>query len=326
MLDLLPLSQCFAARTRKHPRPLLEAMERIPPMLRFLRLGDGMLARFNGMSVPSAAGLGTVLAYGDGFAPALSEARASGYARLERGGSIVVADVGTPPPLAVAGEAQAGCLSFEMSAGPLLLFVNGGMPGPAGADWHPAARATASHNTLCLAEKSSSKLVSHRRLEALVGAPPIRHPDQVDWHVEDVDGGVVLEASHDGYQRRFGLTHSRCLSLSSDGARLEGRDRLDGSKQKMRLKADLPFAIHFHLHPDATCRLVAQPNEAELKLANGECWRFKAEGAALAIEESTYFANSTGPRRALQIVLRAATFGESEVNWSVAREAGEQAA
>ena len=245
-----------------------------------------------------------------------SEARSSGYARLECAKSIVIADVGAPPPLPAAGEAQAGCLSFEMSSGARLIFVNGGMPGPAGADWNPAARATASHNTLCLAEKSSSKLVLHRRLETLIGAPPIRHPDQVDWHVEDVEDGVVLEASHDGYLRRFGLIHSRRLFLSSDGQRLEGRDRLDGPRQKVRLRADLPFSIHFHLHPDVSCQLEAERNEAELKLADGQRWHFTADGAPLAIEESTFFANSTGPRSALQIVLRAATFGESEVSWA----------
>jgi uncharacterized heparinase superfamily protein len=67
------------------------------------------------------------------------------------------------------------------------------------------------------------------------------------------------------------------------------------------------------------------PNTAELALPGGERWHFKAAGAALSVEESTYFANSTGPRRALQIVLRAVTFGESEVNWVVERLAGEPA-
>jgi len=326
MLDLLPLSQCFSARNRRHPVELIDAITRIMPMLRFLRMGDGMLARFNGMSVPSAAGLGTVLAYDDGLTSALAEARASNYARLERGRSIVIVDVGAPPPLAAAGEAQAGCLSFEMSAGARLLFVNGGMPGPAGADWYPAARATANHNTLCLAEKSSARLVPHRRLETLIGAQPIRHPDIVDWQMDEVDDGVVLEASHDGYLRRFDLVHSRRLFLSADGNRLEGRDRLDGAKQVVRLRTDLPFAIHFHLHPEVICWLTAEPNEAGLRLPDGQSWRIAAKGAVLSIEESAYFANSTGPRRALQVVLRAATFGESEVTWVVerAREEGKE--
>jgi uncharacterized heparinase superfamily protein len=323
MLDLLPLVQCFTARDRMHPPALLEAVASIVPMLRFLRLGDGMLARFNGMSVPAAAGLGTVLAYDDGAAPPLSEARASGYARLERSRTIVLVDVGTPPPLAAAGEAQAGCLSFEMSSGPKLLLVNCGIPGPAGADWHPAARATASHNTLCLAEKSSSKLVTHRRLEGTLGNAPIKHPDQVDWHMEEVEGGLALEACHDGYHRRFGLIHARRIFLSADGRRIEGRDQLDGLRQKVRLRVDLPFAIHFHLHPDASCSLANEPNAADISLPDGQRWRLQADGAALSIEESAYCANSAGPRPALQVVLRGATYGECEVNWVIARTLGE---
>jgi uncharacterized heparinase superfamily protein len=319
MLDLLPLAQCFVARDRKHPVQLLEVIALMFPLLRFLRLGDGMLARFNGMGIPSAAGLGTVLGYDDASAPTLAAARSSGYARLERDGAIVVADVGTPPPLPAAGEAQAGCLSFEMSSGTRLLFVNGGMPGPAGADWNPAARSTASHNTLCFAEKSSSELVSHHRLETLLGAQPIRLPEQVSWQVADTGDGVMLEASHDGYLRRFGLVHSRRLFLSADGRRLDGRDRLDGPHQKVRLKSETVFSIHFHLHPEVGCRLTEDLTAAELELANGQRWLFRAEGIPLAVEESTFFAYSTGPRGSLQIVLRAATLGESVVNWSVTR-------
>jgi uncharacterized heparinase superfamily protein len=322
MLDLLPLSQCFVARSRKPPPQLVAGMARILPMLRYLRMGDGMLARFNGMSIPAAAGLGTVLAYDDPMVPALREAPASGYARLEAGRTIVMVDVGVPPPLSAAGEAQAGCLSFEMSSGARLLLVNGGMPGPAGADWYPAARATANHNTLCLAEKSSSKLVAHRRLEELIGAPPIRHPDTVEVHLDESDEGLVLEASHDGYHRRFDLIHSRRLALSPDGDRLAGCDRLDGLRQTVRLRADLPFAIHFHLHPDVTCWL-DQGNVA-LRLPDGERWSFKAEGGVLSIEESTFFANSTGPRESLQIVVRGVTYGESEINWVVERALEEQ--
>jgi uncharacterized heparinase superfamily protein len=324
MLDLLPLSQCFLARGRKPPPQLVDAVSRIYPMLRLLRMGDGMLARFNGMSVPTAAGLGTVLAYDDGRAPPLTQARASGYVRMENGGTIVIADVGTPPPLAASSEAQAGCLSFEMSTGVQLLIVNSGMPGPAGSDWAPAARATVSHNTLCLGETSSSRLVASRRREVEPGASPIRHPDTVHWHLDESDDGLLLETSHDGYLRRFELIHTRQLYLSSDGSRLAGYDRLDGQRHTVRLRIDLPFAIRFHLHPDVACWLEAEPNRVALKLPDGERWRFVAEGAAVSIEESTYFANSSGPRSAMQIVLRGATFGESEVNWVIKRVVGEE--
>jgi uncharacterized heparinase superfamily protein len=71
------------------------------------------------------------------------------------------------------------------------------------------------------------------------------------------------------------------------------------------------------LHPDTGCRRGENAYVAEIVLAGGEIWRFSLEGAELSIEESTYFADSSGPRGALQIVARGATAGESEVRWVV---------
>ena len=158
-----------------------------------------------------------------------------------------------------------------------------------------------------------------------MGAPPIRYPDRVDWRTEESEGAAVLEASHDGYRRRYELIHTRRLQLSADGMRLEGRDRLDGLSTKIRLRTDLPFAIHFHLLPGSSCGLGTAPNEAIITLADGQRWRFSAQGAALVIDESAYFAESAGPRRALQIVLRGVSFGETEVNWVAERMVEETA-
>lgn len=314
MLDLLPLRQCFASRKITPPPSLLAAMQRILGMLRLMRLGDGMLARFNGVSVAIPAGLATVLAYDDhqtGAHP--TDAAASAYVRLERGGTVVIVDHGSPPPLELAGAAHAGCLSFEMSSGTQLLFVNGGAPGPADADWLEAARATASHNTLTVADRSSSELIRHGPLATLIGAEPIRGPSTVRMKIEDFGGNLELTARHDGYVDRFGLIHTRTLALSASGRRLLGIDRLEGRKGATgRVET---FAIHFHLAPEVSCRRGEGSRSASLTLRNGEVWVFSVEGATLSIEESTFFADSAGPRPTLQLVARGTTRGATEVRW-----------
>jgi uncharacterized heparinase superfamily protein len=315
ILDLLPLNQCFVARGRPVPPELTTLKQKMLSTLKFMRMGDGMLARFNGMSVASPAGLATVLAYDDAPGAPLGAATSSNYVRLERSRSILIMDVGSPPPLEAAGQAHAGCLSFEFSTGTDLVFVNGGAPGPSHAEWRAASRATASHNTLCLGEKSSSKLVRHKTLEQLVGGAPIRFPDIVTARVEQHGESLELTANHDGYVRRFGLTHTRTIALSGDGRRLLGVDTLTGERGELRLRQDIPFAVRFHLHPDVVCRRAEDPSVAILELPSGETWQFALEGAALSFEESTYFADSAGPRRALQIVARGATFGTSEIRW-----------
>lgn len=319
MLDFLPLRQCFSARSRPPPEALISAMQQMLAMLRHMRMGDGMLGRFNGVSVPQPAGLAIVLAYDDrqGLLPTATSA--SHYGRLERQGTVVLMDTGPPPPVKFAGEAHASCLALEVSSGTRLIFVNGGAPGPADQDWRPAARASASHNTLCLNEASSSVLVQNRTIEELIGAAPIRLPDTVQVQAKDDGGDQILEASHDGYRERFSLVHWRRLTLASSGRRLIGLDRLEGAKRSVRLRQDLPFAIHFHLHPEAGCRSVEDPGRVVIALKDGQRWAFRAEGADLSVEESTFFADSAGPVSGLQIVLRGATFGESEVVWVLER-------
>lgn len=316
MLDFLPLRQCFAARDRPVPPVLAKSMTQMLKLLRFLRLGDGRLARFNGMGVASPAALATVLAYGDAEAAMPVVSGPSGYVRLERGAMIVMADAGSPPPLELAGEAHAGALSIEVSVGMHLMFVNGGAPGPADQDWRAASRATASHSTLVLDEKSSSQLVRHARLEALVGSAPIRGPEHVSASVAEEHGVIALDAEHDGYLERHAVVHRRRVALAPDGRRLDGVDRIMPPHGSLRLKHDLPFAIHFHLHPDVRCTS-AGLQSATIVLGDGSAWSFAAEGATLAVEESIHFADSSGPRRGQQLVLRGTTPGETEVRWRV---------
>jgi len=316
ILDLLPLGQCFHSRGRQPPEEISTSVKTSLSFLRFMRLGDGMLARFNGVSTGSPATVATVLGYSGSDLSVPAVAKASGYARLERGDTIIVADVGSPPPLEMATEAQAGALSFELSSRQYLVLANGGFPGPADHSWDSAARATASHNTLVLGDSSSSRLVRHSQLEAMVGGLPIRGPDLVSSNFGEDNGCAVLNAEHDGYLKRFGLVHARRLSLSPDGSVLEGLDTLKPPRGPLRLKADLPYALHFHLHPD--CRCVLDDRTAcRVTLPDGRLWVFSAPGASLSIEESIFYVDSAGPRPSLQIVLRGTTFGETEVHWSM---------
>lgn len=319
LLDLLPLKQCFIARGQEPGPALLGSIDRMIPMLHHLRLGDGQLARFNGVGATERDAFAIVLAYDKGTPQPDPPLTWSGYARLQRGDTIILADVAPPPPLALAGQACAGCLSFEMSTGREALLVNGGTPAPAHERSTAAARGTASHNTLMLGGQSSAKLTRDEGLQRDVGAAPIQHPDRVSWDVREVDGSIVLEASHDGYADRFNLIHSRTLTLRADGQRLDGIDKLSGdARRELRFAWDLPFAVHFHLHPQSGARL-APDGSAELNLPNGERWRFSASGAALSIEESTHFAEIIGPLQAQQIVLRAVCYGAAEVHWVLER-------
>lgn len=65
LIDLLPLKQAFTARNLPPPPAMINAIERMMPMLRFFRHGDGNFALFNGMGPTQADLLATILAYDD---------------------------------------------------------------------------------------------------------------------------------------------------------------------------------------------------------------------------------------------------------------------
>jgi uncharacterized heparinase superfamily protein len=318
LLDLLPLKQCFIARGLKPDPVLLGAIERMQPMLQRLRLGDGQLARFNGMGMTERDAFATVLAYDKGVPEPAGPISASGYVRLQRGSTVMVVDAGAPPALELAAHACAGCLSLEVSTGRELLLVNGGTPSAAHERSVATARGTANHNTLELNGQSSSKLVRSERLERGVGAAPIQHPDKVACEVHETETESVLIAAHDGYVDKYNLVHHRTVSLDATGQKIAGIDKLNGAKSELRFAYDVPFAVHFHLHPRSGARLTLEGG-AELILPSGERWRLSASGAALSIEESTHFAEVVGPLQAQQVVLRAVCYGAAEVRWVLER-------
>jgi uncharacterized heparinase superfamily protein len=323
LLDLLPLRQCFGARGLTPDEAITGAIDRMMAMLRRLRLGDGKLARFNGMGTTERDALAMVLAYQRGAGSVPAPVSSSGYVRLERGAAVLVADAGPPPPIPLAGEACAGCLSFELSWGEELVLVNGGAPEAAHARAVAAARGTASHNTLVLGGQSSARLVRNAGLRRRLGTAPIRHPDRVTCVVEEQeDGALALRASHDGYAGRFGLIHTRTLVLGPDGACLDGEDALDGAGGEVRLAEDIPAAVHFHLPPQAGARYGTAHGTADITLCNGTSWRLSAAGAALTIEPGTHFAEVRGPVAAQQIVLRTACYGAARVRWRLERVPG----
>src|SRR5437868_14752190 len=106
-VDLLPLRSAFTARNLVPPPALLNAIDRMMPMLRFFRHGDGNFALFNGMGPTPTDLITTVLAYDDARGAPLANAPHSGYQRCEASDSVLLMDTGQAPPLQVSQEAHA---------------------------------------------------------------------------------------------------------------------------------------------------------------------------------------------------------------------------
>jgi uncharacterized heparinase superfamily protein len=317
LIDLLPLRQVFTARNLPPPAPLMHAIDRMMPMLRFFRHADGNFALFNGMGPTRSDLLSTVLAYDDARGTPVANAAHSGYQRLEAGGTAVIMDTGAPPPLAVSQEAHAGCLSFELSAKTSRIVVNCGLPAAGRDSWRQVARATSAHSTVTFNDVSSCRFIESGAIRRMLhGAPIISGPRNVQVVREGAGGGKqVLRTSHDGYSASFGIIHHRTLMLSADGNRIDGEDVFSADKGEIPASHD-QFAIRFHLHPSVKANRLQDSHGAMLMLPSKEVWTVNAYEDRLEIEESVYLASSDGPRRTHQIVIYGRAGAVPRVQWT----------
>jgi uncharacterized heparinase superfamily protein len=317
LADLLPLRQVFASRNSPPPPAILNAIDRMMPMLRFFRHGDGNFALFNGMGPTRMDLLTTVLAYDDARGTPVANAVHSGYQRLEAGGTVIIVDTGRPPPLSVSQEAHAGCLSFELSTRLNRIVVNCGLPATGIESWRQVARATAAHSTVTFNDVSSCRFIESGPVKRMLqGTPIVGGPRQVEVSREEQEGGILLRASHDGYADGFDVIHQRALMLTVEGNRLDGEDVFTPAKGNMLPAGRDHFAVRFHLHPSVKASRLTDSHGAMLMLPNKEVWTFSAYEDRIDIEESVYLAGSDGPRRTVQIVVYGRARKVSRVQWT----------
>jgi uncharacterized heparinase superfamily protein len=320
LIDLLPLRQTFAARNIAPPPALLNAIDRMMPMLRFFRHGDGSFALFNGMSSAPSDLLATLLAYDDAHGVPMANMPHTGYQRLDAGAMTVIMDTGPPPPPSVSHDAHAGCLSFELSSGASRIVINCGMPSTGRDNWRVFARSTAAHSTLTYHDISSCQFVELSAMKRLLqGAPVISGPSNVESYREVVANGVLLTTSHDGYLGRFGVVHRRVLMAAHDGSRLDGEDTMAPAPGARIKGTDADYAVRFHLHPAVKASRLSDARGVMLVLPNRDVWTFEALDDKVELEDSVFLAGNDGPRRTAQIVIRQDSRHASSIRWSFVR-------
>lgn len=304
-----------------------QAIERIAPTLRTLRHADGGLARFHGGGRGLEGRLDLALA-NSGVKTRAPDGLSMGFARLSAGRTSLIIDAAPPPTGKASADAHASTLAFELTSGRRPLIVNCGSGANFGADWRRAGRATPSHSTLVLADRSSARIEPGRDAQEYLAGGPTDVPIEVSL----ASDGLRFEGAHDGYVRRFGLTHARKLELTSDGRGMAGEDMLlaleDAHKARFDAALDatslegLGFVIRFHLHPDVDVSVDMGGHAASMALMSGEIWVLRTDGSAeISLQPSVYLEKTRlKPRATKQVVLSARAMEyATRVRWSLAK-------
>ncbi|MEO0360616.1 MAG: heparinase II/III family protein, partial [Pseudomonadota bacterium] len=171
--------------------------------IRALRHPDGSLVRAQGGGAGDEAAIDHSLALLEAPSGARAEAP-MGYRRIASGRAVVFIDAGPAPSAPTTGAPFLGLFSLEASFDREPIVVSCGPGARIGAQWRRPCRAAAAHSSLTFDEADA---------EAEEAALALA-PADIASEVERDAGAVRLAAVHDGWLKRFGLTHRRSLTLA----------------------------------------------------------------------------------------------------------------
>jgi uncharacterized heparinase superfamily protein len=299
--DLIEMRLMLQAAGAAVPGELGHAIDRMAAALRALCHAGGTLALFNGTRDEPMRAADQVLAQAGRTVRTPISLRRMGFERIAAGRTVLIMDTGMPAPPGVDRFAHAGTLAFELSIGNERLIVNCGAAPPGFNAWAEAARATAAHSTLVIADTSSSEVKPHG-----LG----RRPQKVLVERNEANGAHWLEASHDGWKKPFGAIHHRRIYVAESGEDIRGEDEVEAATPQ-------PFVIRFHLHPGVIANMQQDQEGVLLRLPSGG-WRLRAEGAKITLDESIFLAGPEA-RRAEQVVLTVPQDGPQKVKWAISK-------
>ncbi|OYX04576.1 MAG: heparinase [Caulobacter vibrioides] len=323
LFDLLTLDDALGQRGRPSPETLSRAIDRLSSATRFFTLGDGHLAAFHGGETISQARIAAALAHDDAGPRALNAAPHSGYHKMIGGSIEVIADCGPPPagPLSVNACAQPAALEI-VCAKDRLITSCGWSPEAAGAH---AFRLSDAASTVSVGDGSAGRPLSGFRAKAL-GPWLVDGAVKVEAKRHDDVGGVWLDIIHDGW-RHLGLTHARRLFLDAVHDELRGEDSLSplalDPKAAEGPRRYLPFAVRFHLHPEARASIARDGKSVLIRGPSNIGWWLRNDAVDVEIAPSAHFDHGLA-RKAGQIVLKSQVRPEvgAKIRWKLTKAEG----
>ncbi len=302
---IVRLKACYSAVRADAPAQLDTILALLVPPLLALLHGDGALGSWQGAgALPATRIEALVKASGVRTRP-LRDARQWGYQRVSAGKSILHMDTAPPPLARHAREGCASTLGFEFSHGADRLIVNCGGAAMAGGliplRLAQGLRATAAHSTLAIDDFNSTAVLINGKLGTGVSEVEV---DRRTLSSDKGGGSTRIEASHNGYVSRYGLTHRRILILRDDGSELRGEDLLVPTGRKGK-RGMIAVALRFHLGPHIELAQGEDGLGVTLALPDGSLWQFRSGRDPVTVEESLWADGLGRPVGTRQLVVAA---------------------
>ena len=197
-------------------------------------------------------------------------------------------DCGNPPSNNYAKYYQAGCLSFELSSNKQKIICNSGYGKYLSTKLSTLSRSTAAHSTLYINDTSSCIFQKNKVINKIYGNSLIeKHKITNKSYTED-GNFFSIDASHNGYEKKFGYIHSRSIKISKKKDKIFGEDILRKTKSYSN---PLMYFVRFHIYPNTKIVKTKAENSIIISLMNGEGWILQSKTNNFEIEKNIFLGN-----------------------------------
>ena len=200
-----------------------------------------------------------------------------GYIILKNNKISLIMDIGPSPEKKFSKDYQCGALSFEIISNNKKLICNSGYFQKIKHKLNDISKSTANHSALIIDNHSSCKINKSKM--------------EIENELKILNKNFVIKknywsisASHDGYNKRYGVIHERQIEFFPENNKFVGQDKL---LKKKNFKSST-FEIRFHLEPNVKI-MKTQDGKSILIDIENEGWKFTAQGYTIDIETGLYF-------------------------------------
>jgi uncharacterized heparinase superfamily protein len=319
--SLITLRRVMAELDFDCPEWLQITADRMVPFIRALRHGDGSLAHFGAAFGADGKDLDQLIDLSGARGRAMNNLPYVGYQRLKRQRTLVIMDVGPPPPPTHSHGFPASLGAIEMSDGKDRMIVNMGGTLHGFSGEHAAlqwrARATRWHSAAQIDGANSASIID----DHLIGFKGV----ETLFERNENDEGLWVDLSHRCVEGVGNIQQSRRLFLNRQGSDFRGEDLISRTAPAwggiFAGKAAFDATARFHLHPAIAISPTQDGSAIILRLPHGHGWLFKAKGGEISIEDSFYLDHPGAGQKASQIIVRAPldAGGKTRFNWSFRR-------
>ena len=197
---------------------------------------------------------------------------------------IVFFDTGEPPKKSFSKSYQSGPLSFEYYIEGQKIISNCGFGSNISPKAELLSRLTSAQSTLTLNDTSVTKFERNKIINKIFGNS-IKNSFKVsNINYTENENEKIVAASHNGYEKNFGCTHLRRISINKRTRNLLGLDQIIKRKDGKPLN----YSIRFHLYPGVLAVKTMSGSSVLIRFSKNKSLLFTIEGETVTLEKSIF--------------------------------------